>query len=118
VNTAALVGVWRGSYSCTQGDTGLTLTIEETGDEGGLSATFGFYPFPDNPDAEEGSFAMLGSLTEGHMDLLADQWIDQPPGYVMVNLAADITEPSPDRIEGTVSSDAGMSDCTTFAVTR
>jgi eukaryotic-like serine/threonine-protein kinase len=118
VSTEAIVGVWRGSYSCTQGETGLTLTIEETGTDGELAATFEFYPFPDNPEAEEGSFAMLGSLADGRMDLVGDHWIDQPTGYLMVNLSADITDPAPDRIDGSVTSDQGLSSCTTFAVTR
>jgi hypothetical protein len=61
---------------------------------------------------------MLGSLADGRMDLVGDHWIDQPTGYLMVNLSADITDPAPDRIDGSVTSDQGLSSCTTFAVTR
>jgi hypothetical protein len=38
-----LMGIWRGTYRCQQGETGLALTIEELSDDGNVKAVFSFY---------------------------------------------------------------------------
>jgi hypothetical protein len=106
---ASLSGVWTGSYTCSQGLTGLRLTIT---DEGGgmLSADFDFYPLPSNPDVPAGSFTMTGSYSPDGVVLNQDYWVSEPAGYEMVNLTAP--PPSGSSMEGTVSP-----GCGSFSVT-
>jgi hypothetical protein len=86
------VGAWKGAYGCAQGVTGLTLTIEPAVD-GVVSATYEFYAAPENPGVPNGSFRMTGTYDdEGRLALQGSEWIDQPPGYVMVDY-----ESHPDR---------------------
>lgn len=78
-------GRWAGSYTCSQGITGLTLDIGAS--IGGLvPATFNFYPLPSNPDVATGSFRMSGELVDARLVLLAGEWLDQPPAYRTVDL--------------------------------
>lgn len=111
-----LTGTWTGTYTCSQGLTGLTLVM--TGSIfGAVVATFDFYAVPENPDIPSGRFAMGGAYTfAGEVRLDADEsdWIEQPSGYRTVDL------------EGVVSSDSnqysgnviGTIGCTTFSLVR
>ncbi|MFI8106361.1 serine/threonine-protein kinase [Streptomyces sp. NPDC086023] len=110
-----VVGTWRGSYRCTQGLTRLDLTISGAGGTA-LKAVFAFSAHPDNPTVPTGSFTMIGSYEDGRMVLRGDQWIVRPPGYLTVDLEAEVTGGSPSVINGTVAADG--STCTTFAVER
>lgn len=78
------VGAWQGAYGCAQGVTGLTLTIEPPVD-GVVSATYEFYAAPENPGVPSGSFRMTGTYEDGRLALQGSEWIEQPPGYVMVD---------------------------------
>jgi hypothetical protein len=78
------VGAWKGAYGCAQGVTGLTLTIEPAVDDQ-ISATYEFYAVPENPDVPTGSFRMTGTYKEGRLALQGSEWIQQPPGYLMVD---------------------------------
>lgn len=57
-----LAGVWEGTYTATQGETGLTLTVWE--ENGNYKATFHFYNLPGRTNAEEGSYYM--TVTSNH----------------------------------------------------
>ncbi|MFD4370741.1 serine/threonine-protein kinase [Streptomyces sp. NPDC058486] len=113
-----LVGEWRGSYHCTQGETGLTLTISQ--DAEALTATFDFYPVPTNADISRGSFAMRGTYAGTHMRLYGERWLQQPEGYGMAGLSAEVTGKSPRRITGSVTNTDGTAsdNCTTFTVEK
>jgi len=78
------VGAWKGAYGCAQGVTGLTLTIEPEVDDQ-IAATYEFYAVPENPDVPTGSFRMTGTYKEGRLALQGSEWIQQPPGYLMVD---------------------------------
>jgi hypothetical protein len=78
------VGAWKGAYGCAQGVTGLTLTIDDTVDDQ-VSATYKFYAAPENPDVPAGSFRMTGTYEDGKLALQGSEWIEQPPGYLMVD---------------------------------
>jgi hypothetical protein len=88
------VGVWKGQYICGQTATGLTLSIEASGDR--LQANFSFYPVPGAHKqlrravsvAANGEFSMLGEFDSiiGEVNLRPDKWIRQPSGYQMVGL--------------------------------
>ncbi|MFG2294252.1 protein kinase [Streptomyces sp. NPDC048603] len=110
-----VVGVWRGTYRCTQGLTRLDLTVNRAGGTA-LRAVFAFSAHPDNPAVPSGSFTMIGFHENGRMVLRGDQWIVQPPGYLTVDLEATVTGDRPAVIRGTVA--AAGSACSTFAVDR
>lgn len=79
-----LVGVWEGSYSATQGETGLTLTVFE--DNGVYRATFYFYHLPGKTDAGllpegvDGSYYMTVTANDStrKYNLVGDEWISIP----------------------------------------
>ncbi len=82
----SLTGNWRGSYVCVQGKTGLDLIIENQS-EARFSGYFHFYALPENPEAKEGCFAVTGRLnSDASFVTEAGNWIDQPLGYVTVDL--------------------------------
>ncbi|MER7177089.1 serine/threonine-protein kinase [Streptomyces mesophilus] len=115
---SSVTGEWRGTYTCYQGKTGLTLTMSE--DSGAVTATFDFYAVDTNPDVPSGTFAMKGTYSGGRLKLLGDHWIQQPEGYLMAGLAADVDGASPQTITGTVTDDDGTpsDSCSTFTVAR
>jgi hypothetical protein len=85
-----LAGTWRGAYTCAQGVTGLTLTLE-TGPEG-VTALFDFYAVPENPQVPSGRFKMAGYYDSIARVLVLQplEWIVQPPGYLTVGLRAHV----------------------------
>jgi hypothetical protein len=113
-DASPLTGEWVGTYTCSQGLTGLTLDM--TGHQNGaVDAVFMFYAVPENPGVPTGTFRMHGVYMHGR-ELRLDpvEWISQPAGWHMVGLL------------GTISADlstysgyvAGSTGCTTFSVTR
>jgi hypothetical protein len=82
------VGAWKGAYGCAQGVTGLTLTIDAAGD-GQVGATYEFYAVPENPGVPSGSFRMTGTYDGGKLALQGSEWIEQPPGYLMVDYVSN-----------------------------
>src|SRR6266542_1609907 len=72
----ALSGTWKGTYTCTQGATGLTLVV--AAGKGLATATFSFYPVAANPGVPRGRFAMTGTYTSRSLDLEPDHWIARP----------------------------------------
>ncbi|MGW5001589.1 protein kinase domain-containing protein [Streptomyces hydrogenans] len=115
---ASLAGEWRGSYYCSKGETGLTLTISQNADN--LTATFGFYPLPSNPDLAKGSYAMRGTISGTRMTLYGERWLQEAEGYAMVGLSAEATGKSPQKITGSVTNADGTprDTCTTFTVRK
>ncbi|MFE3545546.1 hypothetical protein ACFXK0_21495 [Nocardia sp. NPDC059177] len=101
-------GTWIGTYECSQGTTGLTLTVQSS-----VQAEFAFYPTPDNPTVRSGSFRMQWRVESGRLVFRQTTWIDRPGSYVMVDLVADRTE-STTTLSGKVIGDG----CTTFQLTR
>ncbi|CAI7980002.1 conserved exported hypothetical protein [Frankia sp. Hr75.2] len=114
VDGVAVDGTWRGSYTCAQGATGLSLRIAGT-DPAALTAVFDFYPLPENPAVPRGSFTMTGSVQGGRILLAGHEWVSRPAGYEMVNLTGTPRAGTPDRIEGDVD---GVGGCTGFSVER
>ena len=58
-NKDKIVGEWKGTYTCNQGLTGLTLTIKDSKDKD-VEAIFSFYAVKSNPDVPSGSSRMTG----------------------------------------------------------
>lgn len=109
----SIVGTWVGSYTCSQGLTGLQLIIAASANDQ-LTATFNFYPLPNNPSVPSGSFSMTGTFSPNSVVLNQDQWINQPPGYVMVNLVGVPPSASTPTFAGSVLGPG----CTTFSLDR
>jgi hypothetical protein len=86
----ALSGAWRGSYTCAQGVTGLTLTIEAG--PHGVTALFDFYAVPENPTVPAGRFKMAGFYDSNARTLTLHprEWLRQPPGYLTVGIRAHV----------------------------
>lgn len=82
-------GDWQGHYNCAQGLTGLSLRIRPADGVGGtgVTATFDFYPLPENPTAA-GQFTMRGiwDINTQRLSLAPEAWINQPDGWDMVGL--------------------------------
>jgi hypothetical protein len=106
---------WSGAYTCSQGLTKLDLTIHRNATTNGLAAVFSFSPHPANPGGSSGSFSMGGTYDPSAQAVDLDQvaWIDEPPGYSMVDLTGQF-DPAMQRISGEVQ----FSGCTTFEVQK
>lgn len=85
-DASSLTGVWQGSYTCSQGLTGLTVRLR--GDNSGdVKGVFEFYPLPQNPNVSVGSFAVSGKYFNNNQIILSPlNWIKQPQSFTMVSL--------------------------------
>lgn len=85
-DTLSIVGKWEGTYFCSQGETGLTLTISST-TRNEVEADFSFYAIESNPNVPPGRYTMNGNYNnQGLLYLSAEAWIDRPSNYMMVDL--------------------------------
>ncbi|MFT3660470.1 MAG: protein kinase [Gordonia sp. (in: high G+C Gram-positive bacteria)] len=111
---AALDGTWRGTYTCNQGKTALTLTFRDGGDRKTI-ATFQFGPTSENTEVPYGSYDMIGVRLTDDVVLTPFRWNERPGDYEMVGLVVDgpITE-GIGELTGTVA----YTGCTTFTVRR
>ena len=96
VHAENLNGKWFGDYTCGQGITAVTLTIEEVGSGEGMTTLrgdFSFYAHPDNPWVPSGSYAMAGHFDPETNEVLlkGTHWDFQPWGYEMVDLLGSFT---------------------------
>lgn len=107
LNLADITGVWVGTYTCAQGETGLELTVEDSG-----RTEFAFHPLANNPEAKSGKYEMRASVQGEKVEFDQVRWIERPGDYGMVDLVATRVQPS--TMRGNVSA-AG---CTTFQVER
>lgn len=111
-----LTGTWTGTFTCSQGLTGVTLVMMGTV-FGTVGATFDFFPLPENPGVPSGRFAMNGAyLGTGVLELDADEsdWIRKPAGYRTVDLTGVVSGDA-SSYSGTVIGSAG---CTSFSTVR
>ena len=113
---AVLTGTWTGSYTCTQGKTGLTL-VTHAAPRGTLTATFNFYAVPSNLGVPSGSFTMTGTYSATGIKLNRSRWIHQPYRYIMADLRAGPPANGGTVLRGTVST-PGLHGCSTFDVTK
>lgn len=73
---------YRGHYLCSQGDTAMTLQIEEVLRNGQVRGVFGFHH---EASGAQGSFTVEGSLSSrGEIVFEPVEWITRPPRYVAV----------------------------------
>lgn len=103
--TEAMDGVYEGWYYANQGQTGLTLTIENG------EGVFEFYNMPGKANAKNGSYTIEVAKTDDGFQVLAVQWIDKPVGYSFVTLEGTLAD---DTFEGFVSGNSSWP----FVLTR
>ncbi|MBL8550274.1 MAG: hypothetical protein JNJ73_09835 [Hyphomonadaceae bacterium] len=119
-----LSGEWIGSYVCAQGETALTLSIEDAGRDaprGDIVADFRFSALPHNPAVPSGSFSMRGRIDagSGRIELYGERWRQRPFLYEMVNLFGGYARTiDGDVISGEVGFPAAPGACTVFRVVR
>ncbi|GEM_PF-2150796 len=98
-----VAGIWKGTYTCTQGATGLTLTIQTEGEK--AKAIFSFYPLKSNPGVPSGSYELTGRISNRRVILRPSRWINQPTGYSMLGVTLTWNERN-DRLEGVICGNA------------
>lgn len=92
IKTNSVEGKWKGTYNCTQGKTGLTLTLHENGKN--INAIFEFYPVESNMDVKTGSFTLTGFRVGNSITLNHQKWINHPSGYSMLDLVLKLNTES------------------------
>ena len=82
--------VYRGHYLCSQGDTGMTLHIEEALRNGQVRGVFEFHH---EASGAQGSFTVEGRIApDGDITFEPVDWINRPPRYVAVPFRLVISE--------------------------
>ncbi|MBY0360965.1 MAG: hypothetical protein K2X45_03595 [Phreatobacter sp.] len=112
---ADITGTWAGTYTCLQGRTGLTLTIDEASPER-VRATFHFYADPSNPAVPSGCFSQTGRYDPAtrRLTLAGGRWIVRPRDYETVGLTGTL-----DRVGAVLSGRVTQAEgCTTFRLER
>jgi len=93
-------GVWKGIYICAQGETNVTMNIEQNQCE--LSTIFDFSESPNNPGVPSGSARLTGSIdNNGQFNLTGFEWLDQPAGWIIADVQGTTTN-SKSNIEVTI----------------
>lgn len=89
ISSENINGNWTGSYTCPEGETGLTLAIDGNGKN--VIANFSFYEVSSNPGVPSGSYVMQGIYNGNDLiDLEPRKWIDRPFGYNYLGFEAFI----------------------------
>ncbi|MDO4618314.1 MAG: C-type lectin domain-containing protein [Clostridia bacterium] len=81
VYASDFAGVYEGWYYANQGQTGLTLTVEEDG-----TGVFEFYSMPGNSNSQSGKYTTKLTEENGQIIISGDKWINQPSTYNFVTL--------------------------------
>ncbi len=108
VDVDKLVGTWKGSYSCPQGDTPARLVVIRSGDA--TTAVLSF-DVTTRVTPGRGRFRLSAAGTADAVTLRPTEWIDRPPGYSMIGLTGAIVGK---EFNGKVTTPG----CTTFAFRR
>lgn len=101
-----LLGVWRGSYVCSQGETGVDLSFSEVHNDGTIIGTFTFYSLAGQSNSASGAYTLTGQLDIGNQIIYLDPgtWIRQPPGYGPVGVSISFPSSGEHAIKGTIMS--------------
>ena len=109
-----LLGEWVGTYTCAQGHTGVSLSVESAS---GLIYTgkVNFFALPENPGVPNGSYKVEGMFDPRSRDFVMKgvEWILRPSGYQMVDASGALSSDGT-RIAGRIE----FIGCTDFTMTR
>ena len=110
-----VLGLWRGSYVCAQGETGVELTFTEAGHPGYVRGTFKFFNLPGQRNVRPGEYSVTGLYDESDRSLHIEPvaWIVKPPGYMMVGFSAEL-----DASAHTLTGRIDDKNCSTISVER
>ena len=92
-----LIGVYEGTYSARQGETGLLLTVFSSDSQ--IMAIFDFYDLVDSDKTSMGSFYMKVTQDDNEFTFSADSWINNPNDYDRLDLVGTLNG---DYLSGTV----------------
>lgn len=106
-----LSGTWEGSYTCSQGPTGLTLNLSSLADS--VTGTVAFHPLP-GKTGPTGSYTVSGSYDKRKLVLKSGEWIERPEGYSMVDIAID----SMDEVKGVMAGKILFQGCGKMSAQR
>ncbi|PSB16410.1 hypothetical protein C7B65_21585 [Phormidesmis priestleyi ULC007] len=75
---SSISGQWVGTYTCSQGITGVTVAIDQVGNK--VIADFSLYPVPENPNVPRGMARYEGDFnsTSLRMRFPRGTWINKP----------------------------------------
>jgi hypothetical protein len=100
-----LLGLYEGTYTASQGETGFTLNVFRSGLY--YYAVFKFFPLPGMTNAESGSFYMSfaynSPLDQWRLD--GTQWIERPSNYEFASFIGTLKG---DNFSGSVISESGI----------
>ncbi len=105
------LGAWIGDYTCAQGTTGATLSIEKLkGDQ--FEGLFSFYPTAKNPYVPKGKYKVFGEYDADSQRILINpgKWIDRPQGYYSTIMIGSF-DPTARTFSGFFQ---GINGCTSF----
>ncbi len=92
-----LIGTWRGSYFCGQGETALDLGLDSVQNDSTVTGTFKFHNLPNRTNAKAGEYQLLGNynLAQRTLIMRPEAWIAQPSGYTGVGFTAVFSAQGP-----------------------
>lgn len=110
-----VTGAWVGTYVCSQGLTGLSLSIAEATPTR-ATALFHFHADPRNPRVPTGCFTMTGRYDpgSGRLQLKGGDWLLRPSGYRVVHFDGQV-DARGERFTGNVT---GAPGCKAFDLRR
>jgi hypothetical protein len=87
-------GEWKGSYVCGQGDTELTVRIDDVLTDGRMSGAFVFYPTSESRNGVFGEYQIFIEVDEEKKVLQASPgpWVRRPAGFRTVGFEAVLRE--------------------------
>ena len=116
---------WIGSYTCRQGKSEMSILFEDVsratgGDDESLhvEATFEFHFAGSSGYApSDGAARMRGKYDprSRRLRLVGEEWLEQPPGYALVNLAGSFSARGSGRHSSSYSGTVEGPGCTTFS---
>jgi len=105
----APASIYEGRYLCAQGDTGMTLRIQEVKGR----SVYGVFEFFHEPTGARGSFSVEGELSQsGEITFEPLEWIVRPPRYVAVPFRVTVSDDGATLRGGVLHASCGAMEAT------